>query len=174
MGQKGENTMSKRVARLGIFVALAMVFSYIEVLIPFSFGIPGVKLGIANLVVVTGLYFLKPQDVLWISVIRILLMGILFGNGVSLLYSMAGGVLSYLVMLVCKKAGLFSIVGISVVGGVFHNLGQLLAAMAVLQNENIVYYFPVLLAAGVVTGALIGMLADRIVKAMKTQEYDMK
>ncbi|MBR1866253.1 MAG: Gx transporter family protein [Lachnospiraceae bacterium] len=166
--------MSKRVARLGIFVALAMVFSYIEVLIPFSFGIPGVKLGIANLVVVTGLYFLKPQDVLWISVIRILLMGILFGNGVSLLYSMAGGVLSYLVMLVCKKAGLFSIVGISVVGGVFHNLGQLLAAMAVLQNENIVYYFPVLLAAGVVTGALIGMLADRIVKAMKTQEYDMK
>ena len=76
------------------------------------------------------------------------------GNGVSLLYSMAGGVLSYLVMLVCKKAGLFSIVGISVVGGVFHNLGQLLAAMAVLQNENIVYYFPVLLAAGVVTDGI--------------------
>lgn len=166
--------MSKRVARLGIFVALAMVFSYIEVIIPFSFGIPGVKLGIANIVVVTGLYFLKPQDVFLISMVRIVLMGILFGNGVSLLYSLGGGILSFLIMLVCKKLKFFSIIGISVVGGVFHNLGQLLAAMAVLQNEKIAYYFPVLLAAGVVTGALIGILAERVVKAMKTQEYNME
>lgn len=172
--QRGDVVMSKRVARLGIFVALAMVFSYIEVIIPFSFGIPGVKLGIANIVVVTGLYFLKPQDVFLISLVRICLMGMLFGNGASLLYSLAGGILSFLAMLACKRFRLFTIIGISVVGGVTHNLGQLLAAAAVLQNRKIFYYFPILLAAGVVTGAMIGFLAKRIVRAMKAQEYKME
>lgn len=159
--------MSKRVAGVGVFVALAMVFSYIEVLIPFSFGIPGVKLGIANIVVVTGLYLLKPQDVFMVSMVRVLLMGMLFGNGVSLLYSLAGGILSFLVMLLCIKFHFFSVPGVSVVGGVSHNLGQLLAAMAVLRNGTLLYYFPVLLVAGVLTGALIGMLSDRIIKVLK-------
>lgn len=170
--EKGYDSMSKRVAGVGVFVALAMVFSYIEVLIPFSFGIPGVKLGIANIVVVTGLYLLKPRDVLLISLVRILLMGILFGNGVSLLYSLAGGMLSFFIMLACKKTRFFSAIGISVMGGVSHNLGQLLAAMAVLQSRKIAYYFPVLLAAGVLTGALTGILAERIVRTMRTQEYN--
>ena len=166
--------MSKRVARIGIFVALAMVFSYVEVLIPFQFGIPGVKLGVANIVVVAGLYLLKPKEVFLISLVRILLMGLLFGNGVSILYSLAGGILSFFVMLLFKKIHFFSVVGVSVIGGVFHNLGQILAAAAVIHNDKIMYYFPVLLAAGILTGALIGLLSDKIVHVLQTQELHME
>lgn len=161
--------MAKHVAKIGIFVALAMVFSYIEVLIPFNFGIPGVKLGIANIVIVTALYQLSAKEVFMISIVRILLMGMLFGNGVSFVYSLAGGIFSLCVMLICKKTKLFTVMGISIVGGVFHNLGQLLAAEVVLQNRSIFYYLPVLLVAGIVTGALIGMLSEKIIRAMKAE-----
>ena len=161
--------MSKKVAKIGIFVALAMIFSYIEVLIPFSFGIPGVKLGIANIVVVTALYLMTPGEAFMISMVRIFLMGILFGNGVSLLYSFAGGILSFLVMYLFRKWNWFSVIGVSVLGGVFHNLGQILSAAFVIRSEKILYYFPVLLLAGVITGALIGFLSEKIVKAMKIQ-----
>ena len=161
--------MSKKVAKLGIFVALAMLFSYIEVLIPFPIGIPGVKLGIANIVVVTALYLMKPGEAFMISMVRIFLMGILFGNGVSLLYSFAGGILSFLVMYLFRKRNWFSVIGVSALGGVFHNLGQLLSAALVIHSEKILYYFPVLLVAGVITGVLIGLLSEKIVKAMKIQ-----
>ena len=161
--------MSKKVAKIGIFVALAMIFSYIEVLIPFSFGIPGVKLGIANIVVVTALYLMTPGEAFMISMVRIFLMGILFGNGVSLLYSFAGGILSFLVMYLFRKRNWFSVIGVSVLGGVFHNLGQILSAAFVIRSEKILYYFPVLLLAGVITGAVIGFLSEKIVKAMKIQ-----
>ena len=161
--------MSKKAAKIGIFVALAMIFSYIEVLIPFSFGIPGVKLGIANIVVVTALYLMTPGEAFMISMVRIFLMGILFGNGVSLLYSFAGGILSFVVMYFFRKRNWFSVIGVSVLGGVFHNLGQILSAAFVIRSEKILYYFPVLLVAGVITGAVIGFLSEKIVKAMKIQ-----
>ena len=164
--------MAKRVARMGILTALAMVFSYVEVLIPFSFGIPGVKLGVANLVVLTGLYLLKPQEVFLISLVRILLMGVLFGNAASLIYSLAGGIFSFCVMLICKKTSWFSMTGVSVAGGVSHNLGQLLAAMVVLGSKKIGYYFHVLILAGIVTGVLIGIVSDRIAKILGKQELN--
>lgn len=154
--------MSRKVASCGILVALAMIFSYVEVLIPISFGVPGLKLGVANLVVVAGLYFLKPREVLVISVIRILLMSWMFGNGMSLIYSLAGGLLSFMVMVLIKEKFGFGIIGVSIAGGVSHNVGQLLAAACVVQNTKILYYFPVLLIAGVITGALIGTLASKI------------
>lgn len=154
--------MSRKVACCGILVALAMIFSYVEVLIPISFGVPGMKLGVANLVVVAGLYFLKPREVLVISVIRILLMSWMFGNGMSLIYSLAGGLLSFMVMVLIKEKFGFGIIGVSIAGGVSHNVGQLLAAACVVQNTKILYYFPVLLIAGVITGALIGTLASKI------------
>jgi len=154
--------MSRKVASCGILVALAMIFSYVEVLIPISFGIPGMKLGVANLVVVAGLCFLKPREVLVISVIRILLMSWMFGNGMSLIYSLAGGLLSFMVMVIIKEKFGFGIIGVSIAGGVSHNVGQLLAAACVVQNTKILYYFPVLLIAGVITGALIGTLAGKI------------
>lgn len=161
--------MSKKVAVCGVLVALAMILSYIEVLIPINFGIPGMKLGLANLVIVIGFYFLKPQEVLLISLVRIFMTGYMFGNGMSIIYSLAGGILSFLVMLLLKKAGSFSIVGISIVGGVFHNVGQLMAAAIVLENVAVFYYFPALLVLGAVTGFLIGILSKKVVRIVRTE-----
>lgn len=158
--------MSKKVARMGVFIALAMIFSYIEVLIPFNFGIPGVKLGIANIVTVTSLYVFSTGEAFGISVIRIVLMGILFGNGMSLLYSLAGGLLSFLAMWIGKRTSWFSVMGVSVAGGVFHNVGQILAVMLVMKNTMFVAYLPVLFVAGVVTGYLIGLLANKIIELL--------
>lgn len=158
--------MSKKVARMGVFIALAMIFSYIEVLIPFNFGIPGVKLGIANIVTVASLYVFSTGEAFGISVIRIVLTGILFGNGMSLLYSLAGGLLSFLAMWLGKKTNWFSVMGVSVAGGVFHNVGQILAVMLVMKNTMFVAYLPVLFVAGVVTGYLIGLLANKIIELL--------
>ena len=154
--------MSRKVTYAAILVALAMTFSYIEVLIPINVGLPGMKLGLANLVVLIGFYILKPQEVFFISLVRILLMGCLFGNGLSLMYSLSGGILSYLIMLLLKNIKGFSIVGISIAGGVSHNIGQILAAILIIKNSKIVYYLPPLMIAGIITGALIGFLAKRI------------
>lgn len=164
-----ERIMGKKVAVCGVLVALAMIFSYIEVLIPFNFGVPGMKLGLANLVIVIGFYFLKPKEVLLISLVRIFLMGYMFGNGMSIIYSLAGGMLSFLVMLLLKKFVNLSIIGISIAGGVFHNVGQLAAAVAVLHNTAVFYYFPALLVSGVVTGFLIGILSKRVVRVVGTE-----
>ena len=158
--------MSKKVARMGVFIALAMIFSYIEVLIPFNFGIPGVKLGIANIVTVTSLYVFSTGEAFGISVIRIVLMGILFGNGMSLLYSLAGGLLSFLAMWIGKRTSWFSVIGVSVAGGGVHNVGQILAVMLVMKNTMFVAYLPVLFVAGVVTGYLIGLLANKIIELL--------
>lgn len=149
-----------------MLIALAMIFSYVEALLPFNFGIPGIKLGVANLVIVTSLYLLKPKDVWCLSLLRILLMGFLFGNGVSILYSLAGGILSLLVMLLLKTKGGFSMLGVSIGGGVSHNVGQLIAAICIVSNLNIAYYLPMLMIAGVITGAIIGMLSGKILQAV--------
>ena len=118
--------------------------------------------GLANLVVWMGFYNLQPQEVFFISLVRILLMGCLFGNGLSLMYSLSGGILSYLIMLLLKNIKGFSIVGISIAGGVSHNIGQILAAILIIQNNKIIYYLPPLMIAGIITGVLIGFLAKRI------------
>ena len=112
---------------------------------------------------------MMPGEVFLISIFRILLMGFLFGNGVSLLYSLSGGLLSFVVMLVLKKYDLLSIMGISVAGGVFHNIGQIIAAALVIHSKSIIYYLPVLVVAGVITGTIIGFLSDKVVKALKAQ-----
>ncbi len=165
--------MSKKVAKIGVLVALAMVFSYVEVLIPFNFGIPGVKLGVANIVVVTGFYLLNPKEVFFISIFRILLMGFLFGNGVSLVYSLSGGLLSFVVMFMLKKFDQFSVAGVSVAGGVFHNIGQITAAAMVLHSKTIIYYLPILVVAGVITGIFIGFLSCKVINAVNTQNLNM-
>lgn len=161
--------MAKKVSYCAILVALALVFSYVEAMIPFNFGIPGIKLGIANLVIVIGLYLLKPHEVLIISVVRILLAGFMFGSGMSIIYSLAGGLLSFAVMLLLKKVKGFSILGVSIAGGVSHNMGQLLMAALIVQNIKIGYYAPVLLIAGAVTGTIIGIVSGRILAAIHTE-----
>ena len=147
---------------LGIFLAAALICSYIESLIPFYFGIPGVKLGLTNIVVVLALYSVGIKEAFTISVLRIVLSGFLFGNLFSILYSLAGGLFSFAVMLLLKRTKKFGVLPISIGGGIFHNVGQLIVAAFVVSNYNILYYLPILLAAGAVTGALIGICAQEM------------
>ena len=154
--------LRNKVAYLGVFLALALICSYVESLIPFYFGIPGVKLGLTNLVVVLMLYCVGTKEALLISVLRIVLSGFLFGNMFSILYSLAGGLLSFIVMVLLKKMVKSSMVFVSVCGGIFHNVGQLIVAAIVVENYNIFYYFPILLLAGFLTGCLIGIAAQEM------------
>ena len=160
--------MAKRVAYCAMLSALAMVFGYVEALIPFSFGVPGMKLGIANLVIVVSLYLLPTYQVFFIQLIRIVLISFLFGNMSMMMYSLAGGILSFLVMRFVKKTGIFSIIGVSICGGVSHNVGQLIMAVLAVQTIKLIYYFPMLLIGGLITGCLIGMLAQRILERIKS------
>ena len=125
---------NRKLANMAMLVALAMIFSYVESLIPINFGIPGMKLGVANLVTVTGLYFLELPEVFLVVVMRILLTGFLFGNGMSIVYSLAGGILSFLVMALMKRLKGFSVAGVSIAGGVSHNIGQIIVASVVIEN----------------------------------------
>lgn len=149
-------------AKSGVLTALAMIFSYVESLIPLPFGVPGIKLGLANLVVLTGLYYLAPAQVLAISASRILLTGFLFGNAASILYSLAGGLLSFLVMYVLVRKDRLSVYGVSAAGAVSHNIGQITVACAAVQSLSLISYLPVLIVSGVVTGVLMGILSARL------------
>jgi len=152
-------TPGRRVALDGILVALAMIFSYMETFIPFNFGVPGIKLGLANLVVLLGLTFLPAVDVLLISLVRIFLSSLLFGNVMSLWYSLVGGLLSFAAMYLLSRRDDVSLIGMSMTGGVLHNVGQVITAAIVVRTLQLTGYLPVLLVAGLVTGAIIGTLA---------------
>lgn len=158
-----EKLTPRRVALCGMMVALAFILSYVEHLIPFNFGIPGVKLGLANLVVLLALYTLDLRDAFVIAVIRIILTGLTFGGLFSMLYSLAGGLLSFLLMAFLSRKKLLGTTGVSICGGIAHNVGQLLVAMCVLETSNVWYYFPVLLISGAVTGTLIGLVGGLMV-----------
>ena len=155
--------MKNKIAYWGVFLALALVCSYVESLIPISFGIPGVKLGLTNIVVILMLYIIGAKDAILISVLRIILAGFMFGNAFSIIYSLAGGILSFVVMLLLKNTGKLKILSISTAGGISHNVGQLIVAALVVENYNILFYVPVLIIAGIITGFLIGLLAGEIV-----------
>ena len=160
---------NRKLANMAMLVALAMIFSYVESLIPINFGIPGMKLGVANLVTVTGLYFLELPGVFLVVVMRILLTGFLFGNGMSIIYSLAGGILSFLVMALMKRLKGFSVAGVSIAGGVSHNIGQIIVASIVVENLKLVYYLPALLIAGTVTGFVMGMISKKLLPIVKRE-----
>ena len=159
-------------AVFGVFTALALIFSYIELLIPINFGIPGAKLGLANLIIVIVLYKAEWKEALLLSVVRIILSGFLFGNLFGILYSLAGGVLSLAVMALLKKTQIFSIIGVSMAGGVSHNVGQLIMAMLVVETYAVGYYLPVLLIAGLITGTLIGIAGREMLKRLDLPVLD--
>lgn len=159
----------KKTAFMGLFLAIALILSYVETLIPLSLGIPGIKLGLANLAVVLALYEYGWTEALLLNMMRILLSGFLFGNPFTILYSMAGAAGSFLAMLLFKKVGWFSVTGVSMVGGICHNVSQLMVAFWVLETTGIFFYAPVLLAAGAVTGFFNGRLAAEVVKYWRKQ-----
>ncbi len=150
--------MTKRVAVCGLLVALALVCGYIEFVLPLPIGIPGMKPGLANLVILTALYLLGPKTAAGISLIRIVLSTLLFGSLYGMLYSLAGGVLSLLLMAVCYRYPVFSPIGVSMLGGIAHNIGQLLVAFAFLGVAGVVSYLVPLILAGAVTGFLVGTI----------------
>lgn len=150
---------TSKMATAAMLSCLALIFSYIEFLIPIDFGMPGIKLGLANLLIVIALYGLEWKYALTINIVRITLSGLLFSGVFGVIYSLAGGLLSFFVMVMLKKTQKFSIVGVSMAGGVFHNLGQILIAAKLVSNIKIFYYFPVLLFSGMATGILIGFIA---------------
>lgn len=153
---------TKRIACLGLFIALAFVLSYVEYLLPLNIGIPGAKVGLANLVVMVALYTVGKKDAALLSIVRVVLVGFTFGNLAMMLYSMAGALLSFVVMLIAKRTKLFSITGVSVLGGVFHNVGQIIVAMFVLETASLLYYLPFLIVIGTISGIVIGVISSMI------------
>ena len=167
--------MKKKTTKLATYalcIALAFTLSFLETLLPFSVGVPGVKLGLANMVVVAALYLTNKRDAFCIAMIRILITGLVFSGAFSLLYSFAGGILSFIVMLLAQKNKRLSVMGVSVLGGCVHNIGQILVAAAVMQTARIVYYIPVLLVSGALTGALVGLLTGAIVARLQTVDFN--
>lgn len=157
--------MNRKTALLGLFSALAIIFGYVELLIPS--GIPGVKLGLANLAVLFVLMRCSWKEAVLVSAIRILVIGFLFTNAFSILYSLAGAALSLLVMSLLKRSPHFSVLGISMAGGIAHNIGQLIVAIAIVESASLIYYGPVLLLSGVLTGFLIGWLTREVLKRVR-------
>lgn len=171
---------ASRLSLIAMLAALAFALSFLESLIPFQPGLPGIKPGFANLVIVFALYRMNARSAFTINLVRILLSGLLFGGLFGILYSVAGAAASLAVMTVLLaiekkreargKMPLFSILGISMAGGVFHNLGQLLIAIVLLSSLNLVYYLPVMILSGIVTGIINGAIARLLLQKLPHQE----
>ena len=162
--------MAKKVSLYGILVSLAFIASYIEVLIPFNFHIPGMKLGLANIAVLIALYTGGTKAGITVSIIRIILVGLTFGNPYSAIYGLSGGVLSLAVMIALKKTDFFGVMGVSMAGGVAHNIGQLLCAMILLKLPAVFTYLSYLILVGTVTGALIGIIDEEVLKRLPVRK----
>ena len=159
--------MRKNAARYALLVALAMTLSWLESLLVFPGLLPGMKVGLTNLVVLFALYRMKLRDAVCISLVRVLLVSMSFGNAYSFAYSLAGAVLSLAVMAGLKKLDKFSILGVSIAGGVCHNTGQLAVAAAVLGTARLGWYFPILLFSGTAAGVVIGIAGGLVVERVK-------
>lgn len=164
-----KNSKVKKIAEYACLLAFAMMVSYVEALIPFTIGIPGAKLGLANVAIVFCLYKTGAFGALCVNISRVFLCSLLFGNMYSLLYSLVGAIFSFVIMVLVKKVPFFSMVGVSVAGGVAHNLGQLLLAVLITSVPVLMYYIPFLMIIGAVTGLLNGWLAKVIYDRTKKQ-----
>lgn len=162
-----KRSTARMVAEIALMTSLALIFSYVEAIIPYNPGIPGIKLGIANVVTVLALYKFGWKDAAAVSALRIVLAGLLFNGVFGMLYALAGAAVSFIGMLLLKKTKLFSIVGVSMAGGVLHNLGQLLVASAIIEDVRIFFYFPVLLFSGIISGIAIGIVATLVLRSLK-------
>ena len=159
------NKRTKAITFIGLCTTLALVFAYLEALIPPLFpSLPGVKMGLPNIIIIFLLYRYGPKVAITVSLLRMVLVTLLFGNAMALLYSLAGGMLSILLMIILKKLNILSTVGVSIVGGVSHNVGQILIAMLVLDTTQLAYYLVVLTFSGVIAGVFIGLCGSVLIK----------
>lgn len=153
---------------LGVSAAIAMILSYIEFLLPPLFSaVPGIKMGLANVIIIFLLYKLDFKSALAVSLVRVCLASLLFGTALTFLYSLSGALLSLASMLLAKRLGWFSTVGVSMLGGVSHNLGQIAVAMLVLRTREIGYYMAVLAVSGTLAGVFVGLTAAFLIKYVK-------
>ena len=152
----------RQITTMGMLVALAMVLGFVETLIPINLGIPGMKLGLANIVVVIALVLFDIKTAVVVSILRIILIAMTFGNMSMMFYSIAGASLSLLSMIAISKIKSFSLISVSIVGGIMHNVGQIICAAFVVRTNGVFTYLPVLMIAGLVSGALIGIVAGLI------------
>lgn len=155
---------TKKLTLLALSVTLAMILSFIESQIPAFVAIPGVKIGLANIVVVFAMYKFGVKEAAGISIIRVLMVSMLFGSVMTLFYSIAGAVLSFFGMLLLKATGKFSCTAVSVAGGVLHNIGQIAMACIILETDVIRYYLPFLILSGIIAGIVIGVVAAIMIK----------
>lgn len=155
-----------RMTLTAMLTVIALMFSYVEAMIPITLGIPGFKLGFANIMIIISLYALDARYAFAVNIVRILLSALLFGTPFSMLYSLAGGIISMFVMWGLKKTDLFSVIGVSMAGGVFHNLGQLLVAAAAVSEIRMFIYFPVLVFTGIATGIGTGIIAYAVLRKL--------
>ncbi len=155
---------TRKLTWMALSIALAMVMSFIESQIPSFVPIPGVKMGLANIVVVFALYRFGWKEALGISMLRVILVSLLFGHLASFFYSFAGALLSFAGMVLLKHSGRFGHVAVSVTGGVLHNIGQIAMACILLGTNAIAYYLPFLILSGTIAGILIGLVAAMLVK----------
>lgn len=162
---------TKKVAFLGLSIALAMILSFVESQIPALVAIPGIKVGLPNLVMVFLLYKVGWKETVTVSLVRIILVSMLFGNVQTLTFSIAGALLSLLSMILLKKLNWFSCITVSIVGGIFHNVGQIVAACFWTQTAQVAYYLPVLLISGTIAGAVIGLISGMIVKRLEKWKF---
>lgn len=156
---------TKAVALYGVMTALAIIFGYIEHLIPLPIGAYGIKLGLANIVVLIMLYSVNLYGAFSVNMVRIILCALLFGSFTSFWYSLIGGILSFFVMVLIKRTNRFSPLGVSICGAVAHNVGQTAVAVILMDEFRIALYLPILLIVGAITGALIGIISIPILKA---------
>ena len=162
---------TRRLTTSAMFATLALIFTYVEFLIPYSVGVPGVKLGLANLVIIIALYKMDFKYAMSINLLRIALSGLLFSGVFAMMYSLCGGVISLIVMWGLKRTGKFSMVGVSMAGGVAHNFGQLIIAAVVVSNIKMFVYFPVLVFSGIGAGICIGIVAYVLNKKLPAQLF---
>lgn len=165
---------TKKIALYGMCIAVAFLLSYLESIIPIQGLVPGMKLGLTNVVIVFALYYLDAKAAFTINIVRMLLVGLTFGNLVSLCYSLAGGLLSFGTMFLLKKTGWFHMVTVSVVGSVCHNAGQILMAVLVLGTTAVGWYFGVLCISGVVAGVAVGILTGLVLQKLPSYEELLK
>lgn len=158
---------TKKIAYCGLLTTVALLLSYIEKILSIPMLIPGMKLGLANVTIVIALYLFDSKTALSISILRILLSGILFTGFASFLYSASGALLSFTIMSLLQKTKRFSTIAVSILGGISHNLGQIIIACIIVENIKLFYYFPFLIVLGTITGFLIGMVADKTIYYIK-------
>lgn len=163
----GKKLTTRQLVTLSALIAVAMILSYVESMIPAFVAVPGVKVGLSNIATVFALYALGWPYAICVSVVRVFLSALLFGNFVSLIYSLSGAALALIVMILLKKLDKFSSIGISVAGGVCHNAGQIIAACIVMETTAIAIYIIPLIISGTIAGVVIGLVAGNLVERVR-------